>query len=135
MAATRDDLRDHLTAVINAAQELPAEDRSYLADTFLDELESQYQLVPHSHGAQRTAATSSRSWFAGFPSARGPVPVAVMVLLSVLFLPLLVVSFFVLIHSPVFMLALAVLLFFRFGRRRWPRSYGSRRGHMSHYNH
>lgn len=134
MAATRDDLRDHLTAVINAAQELPAEDRSYLADTFLDELESQYRLVPHSHDTQRTAETSSQSWFAGFPSVRGTAPVAVMVLLSVLFLPLLMVSFFVLIHPPVFLLALAVLVFFRFGRRRWPGSYGSRRGHMSHYN-
>jgi hypothetical protein len=139
MTATREDLRDHLTAVINAAQELPAEDRPYLADTFLDELESQFQLLPRSHGAQPVETASSGPRFAGFFSGRGPVSVGVMVLLSVLCLPLLMMSLFVLVHPPVFVLGLMLLVFFRFGRRgtrrRWTRPYGSRRDDMSHYNH
>ncbi len=134
MAATREDLRDHLTAVINAGQELPAEDRPYLADTFLNDLEARFQLVPRSHDTPPAESTSSRPRFAGF-AGRGPVSIGVMVLLAVLCLPLLMMSFFVLIHPPVFLLALALLVFFRFGRHRSHRSYGSRRGDMSHYNH
>jgi hypothetical protein len=46
MATSREDVRDHLVAVLEAAQELPRDHREYLADVFMDELNGKYQLVP-----------------------------------------------------------------------------------------
>ena len=138
MATTREDLRDHLVAVIEAAQELPKEDRSYLAESFLDELERQFQLVPRSRAAQRAEADSAWPRFAGSPFRWWPAPVGLLFLLPVLFLPVLVLSFFVLVHPPVFLLVLVLLLLFRFGRpglrggRPWHD--GPRRGTMSRYH-
>jgi hypothetical protein len=133
MTTTREDLRDHLTAIIEAAQELPKEDRPYLADSFLDELETQFQLVPRERGAQRTGADSARPWFTGSPLGWWPALVGLMFLL-----PVLLLSFFVLVHPPVFLLALVLLLLFRFGRpgmrRGRPWQHGPRRGGMSHHN-
>jgi hypothetical protein len=126
-------------AAIEAAQELPREDRSYLADSFLDELETQFQLVPRSGAARRTEVHSDRPRFAGFPFGWWPAPVGLLFLLSALFLlPVLVLSFFVLIHPPVLLLALVLLFLLRFGRpgmrrgRPWQR--GPRRGGTSYYN-
>ncbi len=48
MTTSREELRDHLIAVLQAAPELPRDDREYLADVFLDELDAGYQLVPRS---------------------------------------------------------------------------------------
>lgn len=136
MAALRQDLRDHLTAVIEAAQELPREDRSYLADSFLDELERQYQLVPRDAGARRSEPSPARPRFAGFPFGRSAAPIG-LILLSLLFLPVVVLSFFVLVHPPVFLFVVLLLVLFRFGRPGWRRGgpwrYGSRGGGMAHY--
>jgi hypothetical protein len=133
MAATREELRDHLAAVIEAAHELPKEDRTYLADSFLDELERQYQLVPRSRAARRDEPRPGRLRFAGSPVLWLLAPLGFLVLL-----PILLLSFFVLIHPPVLLLALVLLLLFRFGRpgmrRGGPWSHGPRRGTMSHHN-
>ena len=48
MALPRDELRDHLVAALEAAPELPRDNREYLADVFLDELDARYKLVPRS---------------------------------------------------------------------------------------
>lgn len=133
MAATREDLRDHLAAVIEAARELPQEDRTYLADGFLDELEKQYQLVPRSQAARWEERTPGRSRFAVPPFAW------IAALIPALFLlPLLFLSFFVLVHPPVFLLAILVLLLFRFGRpgmgRGGPWGRGPRGRNMSRIN-
>lgn len=121
MAADRDQIRDHLAAVIEAARELPREDRTYLADTFLDELESNYQLVPRS-GAGRQLRTSSRpSWLSEFSGGWSPFRVGVMIVLAMLLLPFAMFALFGLMHPPVFLLLVVLLLIFRSGRRRGPR--------------
>lgn len=48
MATSREELRDHLVAALEAAPELPRDGREYLADVFLDELDAGYELVPRS---------------------------------------------------------------------------------------
>jgi hypothetical protein len=48
MSTSREELRDHLVAAIEAAPELPRDGREYLADVFLDELDARFQLVPRS---------------------------------------------------------------------------------------
>jgi hypothetical protein len=53
MEPQREELRNHLVAVLEAARELPRDDREYLADVFLDELSSGYQLVPRSQQQRR----------------------------------------------------------------------------------
>jgi len=115
MAATREDLRDHLRAVIEAAQELPREDRTYLADTFLDELEKQYQLVPRTGPGQRAEVHSARRKPIGIPLGPWPAPVGLLFLLPLL-LPVLFFSLLFLVHPPVLLLALVLFLIFRFGR-------------------
>jgi hypothetical protein len=124
MAASRDELRDHLAAVIEAARELPKEDRAFLADSFLDELDKQYQLVPRSGPLSWSDPGPRRPRISGFPFIWVPV------LLVVLFaLPFVMFSSFVFVHHPVILLALMLLVLFRFGRpgmrRRGP--WGSRR--------
>lgn len=138
MTATREELRDHLTAVIAAAQELPKEDRSYLADSFLDELETQYQLVPRVAGSRQKGGGRARRPFAGSFLGWPPLPVGLMFLLPLLLLPFFLLSFFVLVHvffhPPVFLLVLALLLLFRFTRPRQRRGggwQGPHRGNMS----
>ncbi len=60
MATSHEDLRDHLIAVLEAAPELPHDDREHLADVFLDELHAGYQLVPRAqHRSSRASAPSS----------------------------------------------------------------------------
>lgn len=135
MAATREELREHLTAVIEAAQELPREDRTYLADTFLDQLETQFQLIPRSATTQRGDRPSAGPRFPGLRLGRGALPIGVMLLLAVLALPFLLVSMFVLVHLPVFLLAVALLLVFRFSRRGRPWRYGPRGGNTARYYH
>jgi hypothetical protein len=133
MATTREDLRDHLTAVIEAAQELPKEDRSYLADSFLDDLETHYQLVPRSQGVPRTDASSSRPKFTGFPFGWWPAPIGLLFLL-----PVLLVSMFVFVHPPFLLFGLILLFVFRAGRPRMrrggPWQQGSERGGTSRFN-
>lgn len=53
MTTSRDELRDHLRAALEAAPELPRGDREHLADVFLDQLDADYQLIPRS-GQQRS---------------------------------------------------------------------------------
>src|SRR5918911_1511540 len=132
MAATREELRDHLAAVIEAAHELPKEDRTYLADSFLDELERQYQLVPRSRTARQNEPGPGRRRFAGSPFVWFLAPLGLLFLL-----PFLLLSFFVLIHPPVLLLAVVLLLLFRFGRpgmrRGGPWGHGPRGRNMSRY--
>ena len=136
MAATREELRDHLTAVIEAAKELPREDRSFLADSFLDELEMQYQLVPRSQATRWEEPAPSRFRLAGSPFAW-----VAAILASLFVLPVVFLSFFVLLHvlfhPPIFLLAIVLLLLFRFGRpgmrRRGPWGRGPGGANMSNY--
>jgi hypothetical protein len=56
MENQREDLRDHLVAALQAAPELPPEERAHLADVFLDELDTRFELV---------ARSGATSWKAG----------------------------------------------------------------------
>jgi hypothetical protein len=131
MAASREELRDHLNAVIEAARELPQEDRVYLADTFLDELDRQYQLVPRSRGAQQVERRGDVPAYSGFGFAWLFVPFGLMFLLPVVVLTV------VHVHAPVFLLAVVFLMVFRFfglGVRRGPGLHGPRSGRPTrHY--
>src|SRR5438270_13748629 len=93
MAATREELRDHLTAVIEAAKELPREDRSFLADSFLDELEMQYQLVPRRSVAEQAQPGPPRPRSTGSPFGRWPVPATLMFAMPLLAVAALVSLF------------------------------------------
>lgn len=118
MTATRDELRDHLTAVIEAARELPREDRTFLADTFLDDLDRQYRLVPRSTGSDMQVS-SRPSRHVGFPLGWGKI--ALLAVLALFVLPLLFSSLFALAHPPIFLFVLVLFLVFRFARpgRSW----------------
>jgi hypothetical protein len=122
--------------VIEAAHELPKEDRAFLADSFLDDLETQYQLVPRSQVPSRSDAGASQPAFAAPPFGRGPVFFPLW--LPFLFLPVLFVTLAVLIHAPFFLAILIPFFLFRFlgwgrGRRgRW--QYGPPRGTTSRYH-
>jgi hypothetical protein len=50
MATSREEFREQLVAAVEAAPELPREDRQYLADVFLDRLNAEYDLVPRGTG-------------------------------------------------------------------------------------
>ena len=136
MTASREDLRDHLSAVIEAARELPKEDRSFLADNFLEELEKQSQLVPRSMATRQSAPRPARPGFPGFATSWRPGRLVLMVLLGLLLLPVLMGSLFVLIHPPVLLLALVLFVLFRFGRpgmrHGGPWGNGHRRGNAPH---
>lgn len=127
MTADRDEIRDHLQAVIEAARELPKDDRAFLADTFLEDLEKRYQLVPRGTG-QPTPAQSRRSPLAGLPFGRGPLPVGLMFLLAVLVVPVALAAFALAIHPPIILLAVLLFFLFRSGAVRGPRHRRPRRG-------
>jgi len=132
METYREDLHDHLVAVLEAAPELPREDRRHLADVFLDELDAKFRLVPRTQDRReafqtngQTVAPLLRRWWpvlaAGF---------ALFVLLpSVLWLVGLAVGFghpghHVGYYPPFFFLPLLFfLLFVRFARHWAGRSY------------
>lgn len=117
MAASREDLRDHLLAVLEAAPELPREDRAYLADTFLDELDTRFELVPKTGRASPAASVAPRGngpirqemgWW--------PVAAALAALTFLIFAvtaPLLAFG-----HPPIFLLVIAFFILMRF-RRPW----------------
>lgn len=121
MTADRDEIRDHLSAVIEAARELPKDDRVFLADTFLDDLEKHYQLLPRSRGGGQPVRKPRQSPFTGFTSARSPFPIGLMILLAVVLVPVVMMTFAVFAHPPVLLLAVLLLLLFRSGFRRGPR--------------
>ncbi len=125
MTTDRDEIRDHLQAVIEAARELPKDDRTYLADTFLDDLEKQYQLVPR--GAGRQSAASPGAGLGGLSLRRGPLPIALGILLAVLFVPVVLTAFAVVVHPPFILLAVLLFLLFRSGAFRGPRHRRPRR--------
>lgn len=119
MTTSRDELRNHLVAVIEAARELPPDSREQLADGFLDEMNRQFNLVPRGSGARRSrpAMRDLNGWL---PQMRGWQLLAGMVGVLLL-LPLILVTGFVLLHLVPF--ALPVLLFIfvfrpRMGRNR-----------------
>src|SRR5437763_1869822 len=93
---TRDELKEQLLASLEAAPELPRENRAELADVFLDELDANFMLVPRDRrgGPPATAARRSR----GGPPAT-PFPFRWQYLL-VLPLALLALSF--VLHVPFF---------------------------------
>jgi hypothetical protein len=112
---SRDELREDLRAMINAAPELGEEERDHLADVFLDRLEEGYRLVPRGQDiAQPARPAPGRG---GFPFAW---PVGVFALMAVVWL--LVSSVFVAAHhAPVFLFVILIffaLRFFVWGPRR-----------------
>jgi hypothetical protein len=122
--ADRNEIRDHLAAVIEAARELPRDDRTYLADTFLDDLESNYQLVPRSGKGAPRPAFSRPSWPASFSAGWSPLRVGVMIVLAMLLLPFAMFVLSGLMHPPVLVLAVVLLFVVRSGRHRGPRRRG-----------
>lgn len=125
MTPDRDELRDHLTAVIEAARELPKEDRTYLADTFLDDLESRYQIVARSGSGRQRPSFSGSSWLRDFSAGWSPLRVVMIVLAAMVILPVVVGTLFFAMHPPVLFLLVILFFVFRPGRRRGPRGRGS----------
>lgn len=114
MATTRDELREHLLAVIEAAPELPKDGREHLADVFMSELDAGFRLVPRSEDPQ-VAANPSPPRFIGPPAYSKWAPMLPLALF------LLIPLFFIGFHAPFLFLGV-LLLFVRFahpwGRRR-----------------
>lgn len=126
MSTDRDEIRDHLQAVIEAARELPRDDRAYLADTFLDDLEKHYRLVPRD-ALRQTEATSRRAPLSGLSLGRSPLPIGLVILLAVLVVPLALGALAVAVHPPIILLAVLLFLLFRSGAFRGPRHRRPRR--------
>lgn len=109
MAATRDELRDHLLAVLEAAPELPKDDRTHLADVFLKDLDAHFRLVPRpQHGGWSDDLFAALTAF--FQSGRRLWPVLAVVIGLVFLLPLLLFPVFVLLHPPILLLVLVIIL-------------------------
>lgn len=107
MAATRDEIREHLIAVMEAAQELPKEDRHYLADSFLDELDRQFRLESRTPGNDPEGARRAND-------SRYMRPTLAWWRAPFLLLPVLLLLF-VAVHPPILLLALFLFVLFRFG--------------------
>ena len=112
MTRTRDELREHLLAALEAAPELPREDRGHLADAFLDSLDRDFELVPRSVAARTRTAVGPRG-------ARIPVygfrpwwPAPAIVGLMLLFFAM--VSVFAFHHAPVFLFVILFIVAARF---------------------
>jgi len=123
MASSRDDLRDNLLAALQAAPDLPAEDRSHLADTFLDSLDRDFLLVPRSQASQarsvpnptsRPRFTAGRVWW--------PLPGAFIGLMLLAWL--LLISAFAFHHAPFFLFIILFFVAFRVIRPRMHRRGG-----------
>jgi len=85
MTTSRDDLREHLVAAIEAAPELPRESREHLADVFLDQLNAEYDLVPHGTGTRpRTVGQPGSPWW-----RRHWVPIVCAIVFFVFVLPVM----------------------------------------------
>ena len=101
--ATRDELREHLVAAIEAAPEFPKEDRHHLADVFLDQLNAQYELVPRGAGKRSQPAMPARR-----PQWSVPwLPLALLFAFLIF-----VVSAGFLHHFPIFLLFVLAVFFF-----------------------
>lgn len=123
MSADRDEIRDHLAAVIEAARELPRDDRAYLADTFLDDLETRYQLVPRQARGRRPLS-SGTSWLPALPAGWPLLRLGFLVLAAMVVVSVAMLAFSVLIHPPVLLLLVLLFLVFRSTTRRGPRRRG-----------
>src|SRR5437764_15270079 len=108
MATTDEELRQHLLATIEAAPELDQESRAELADVFLRELNTRYDLVPR--GSMNTRPAYSQPVSRGAWSPRYMPFFPFWLLIPVLF----VLSFAV--HFPFFLFAIVLFFAFRFGR-------------------
>lgn len=106
MDSTRETLREHLIAMVEAAPELPREARADLADVFLDELEANYQVTPRSLAHRVDPVTLP-------PQRRLPfvAPWPVLAALPFLLIPLLVFA-----HIPFLVPILFLFVFGRMGR-------------------
>lgn len=112
MSTTREDLRDHLVAVLAAAPELPEDEREHLADVFLDRLDADYQLLPRGQAVSEPGRPRPRGAPDPFIFWRAwPIPIGLIGL--VLLLPLLLISAFVFVHPPIFLFALLIFLVLR----------------------
>jgi hypothetical protein len=108
MATTDDELRQHLLATIEAAPELDQESRAELADVFLRELNSRYDLVPR-------GSTNTR-WAERHPVPRGAwAPPVTPFFPFWLVIPVLFALSFV-FHLPFFLFAIVLFFAFRAGR-------------------
>jgi hypothetical protein len=123
MTASRAELREQLLATLHAAEELPRDERSHLADSFLDHLEADFRLVPRSaidsgSGIPNARRGRSLRGSAERPSGRPPLLYAWFPFVLVL----LVTATFV-FHAP-FLPLLGILLIARFALRGpwWHRS-------------
>ena len=114
MTTSRDDLREHLVAAIEAAPELPRESREHLADVFLDRLREEYDVVPRGTGKTPQAARSGK----GGLFSRRWVKVALVLAFLIFVVPAL------LEHPPILLL-IAVVVFFAMRRTRSRRTSGS----------
>jgi Flp pilus assembly protein TadB len=107
---SRDELRDDLRAMINAAPELGEEERDHLADVFLDRLEEGYRLVPRGQDLAEPARPAPRR--AGFPIPFA-WPLGLFALMAVVWL-LASSLFFAAHHAPVFLFVILIFLALRF---------------------
>jgi hypothetical protein len=105
MTTSRDELREHLVAAIEAAPELSKESRQHLADVFLDQLHADYDLVPRGTGKRpQTFRQPGSPWW-----RRHWVPIVCAIVFFVFVLPVMAQH-----HFWVFLLFLiGVFLFVR----------------------
>jgi hypothetical protein len=101
MTADRDELREQLLAVIEAAPELPKEGRKHLADVFFDRLSAEYDLVPRGTGTLRRPGGPPGKW--------GRRPPWVPIVLALAFLLFVVPA--AIHHFPIFLLILLIVFF------------------------
>ncbi|HEX6506846.1 MAG TPA: hypothetical protein VF221_04365 [Chloroflexota bacterium] len=101
MTTSRDELRESLVAAIEAAPELPKENREHLADIFLDRLNAEYDLVPRGPGRRPQPARPAGGAAWGKPW----VPIALVLAFLVFVLPAVVH------HFPIFLLVLVAVFF------------------------
>jgi hypothetical protein len=116
MEPDREELRTDLLAMLNAAPELPQDDRGSLADVFLDKLQAGYEVVPRTRAQSARPAPRQRPT-PTFPG-RAAAVAGFLLLISVLWMTAMSVGAPHWHHPPVFLFPLLVLLVLRLRRGR-----------------
>ena len=107
---SRNELREHLVAAMEAAPELRSEDRHHLADVFLDRLDEDFDLVPRGAGAKPRSADAGGAppWWTTRWAKVAMVAAIVLFVIPAAFH-----------HFPIFLLGALVVFFVMRRSRRW----------------
>jgi hypothetical protein len=116
MEPDHEELRTDLLAMLNAAPELPQDDRGSLADVFLDKLQAGYEVIPRAR-AQNVRSAPRPRLAPAFPG-RAAAVAGFLLLMSVLWMAVLSSGAGHWHHPPVFLLPLFFVLVMRLRRGR-----------------